>query len=79
MFITFNGHETVGEINHLQGKIPDFMSKDEERESITWLKKMMTIMDSMNSKGQWLCVCVYVCVCVCVCVFVGVGVCVFEQ
>ncbi len=40
----------------LQGMIPgfgtDFMSKGNEQESMTRLKKLMTIMDSMNDQGM---------------------------
>ena len=39
-----------------QGMIPgfssDFMSKGNERESMARLKRLMTIMDSMNDDGQ---------------------------
>jgi signal recognition particle subunit SRP54 len=39
-----------------QGMIPgfssDFMTKGGEQESMARLKKLMTIMDSMNDKGQ---------------------------
>ena len=31
---------------------PDFMSKGNERESMARLKKLMTIMDSMNDEGD---------------------------
>ena len=31
---------------------PDFMSKGNERESMSRLKKLMTIMDSMNDEGE---------------------------
>lgn len=31
---------------------PDFMSKGNERESMARLKKLMTIMDSMNDEGR---------------------------
>ena len=41
---------------HLQGMIPgfspDFMSKGNERESMARLKRLMTIMDSMNDQGE---------------------------
>lgn len=30
---------------------PDFMSKGNEQESVRRLKKLMTMMDSMNDKG----------------------------
>lgn len=40
----------------VQGMIPgfgtDFMSKGNEQESMTRLKKLMTIMDSMNDQGM---------------------------
>lgn len=40
----------------LQGMIPgfgtDFMSKGNEQESMARLKKLMTIMDSMNDQGK---------------------------
>lgn len=40
----------------LQGMIPgfsqDFMSKGTEQESMARLKKLMTIMDSMNDSGE---------------------------
>ena len=31
---------------------PDFMSKGNERESVKRLKRLMTIMDSMNDEGM---------------------------
>jgi len=36
---------------------PDFMSKGNERESVKRLKRLMTIMDSMNDEGMyvWMC------------------------
>lgn len=43
----------------LQGMIPgfssDFMTKGTEQESMARLKKLMTIMDSMNDQGKWSC------------------------
>ncbi len=33
---------------------PDFMTKGNERESMARLKKLMTIMDSMNDDGNML-------------------------
>ena len=40
----------------IQGMIPgfgsDFLSKGNERESMSRLKKLMTIMDSMSDQGQ---------------------------
>ena len=47
--------------DRLQGMIPgfspDFMSKGNERESMARLKRLMTIMDSMNDQGVCVCVC----------------------
>ena len=36
----------------MPGFEPDFMSKGNERESMSRLKKLMTIMDSMNDEGM---------------------------
>ena len=45
----------MGPFNQIMGMIPgfpaDFMSKGNERESMARLKKLMTIMDSMNDGG----------------------------
>jgi hypothetical protein len=45
-----------------QGMIPgfsqDFLSKGSEQESMARLKRLMTIMDSMNDGGE--CMCMYV-------------------
>ena len=35
----------------IPGFSPDFMSKGNERESMARLKRLMTIMDSMNDEG----------------------------
>lgn len=36
----------------IPGFSPDFMSKGNERESMARLKRLMTIMDSMNDDGE---------------------------
>ena len=40
----------------IPGFSPDFMSKGNERESMARLKRLMTIMDSMNDEGVCTCV-----------------------
>ena len=48
--------------SYLQGMIPgfgtDFMSKGNEQESMARLKKLMTIMDSMNDQGKKILCCI---------------------
>ena len=36
----------------IPGFSPDFMSKGNERESMAKLKRLMTMMDSMNDQGR---------------------------
>lgn len=37
----------------IPGFSQDFLSKGSEQESMTRLKRLMTIMDSMNDGGEW--------------------------
>ena len=58
MLLSLNSDECVMILFHilLQSMIPglgsDFMTKGSEQESMARLKKLMTIMDSMNDQGN---------------------------
>ncbi len=45
-------HEPAELQSMIPGFGPDFMTKGNEQESVARLKRLMTIMDSMNDHGQ---------------------------
>ena len=56
MYEQFQNIMKMGPFNQIIGMIPgfptDFMTKGNERESMSRLKRLMTIMDSMSDQGQ---------------------------
>lgn len=46
----------------IPGFSQDFLSKGSEQESMARLKRLMTIMDSMNDGGKCMCMCMGFCV-----------------
>jgi hypothetical protein len=58
----------------IPGFSQDFLSKGSEQESMARLKRLMTIMDSMNDGGECVCVCMYVCIYIICCLTTSVGV-----
>ncbi|PVD32332.1 hypothetical protein C0Q70_07765 [Pomacea canaliculata] len=57
MYEQFQNIMKMGPFSQIMGMIPgfssDFMTKGTEQESMARLKKLMTIMDSMNDQGKW--------------------------
>jgi hypothetical protein len=47
----------------IPGFSQDFLSKGSEQESMARLKRIMTIMDSMNDGGEYVCICMYYVIC----------------
>ena len=58
MYEQFQNIMKMGPFNQIMGMIPgfpaDFMTKGNERESMARLKRLMTIMDSMNDQGEYI-------------------------
>lgn len=51
-FVQLIWHSLISSQGMIPGFSSDFLTKGGEQESMARLKKLMTIMDSMNDKGQ---------------------------